>query len=294
MLGVLPLVILIGFGGMVGYEQIAARSAANAATEVEERSMLIHAQIAQWGREVRHDSQSEDLLRLSLLALAQAPSAPAAAQTPVARPPQAFDINQMIAERPELKALYDANAKAAEMELYGWLIVSLSPEAAERFRSERLQHDRQLSEIGKASREHGWNREAPERVALRLAEVERHAREMAAILDAAQMQQYQDYEKSLRPRNYVAGELARQLYYTANPLSPVQAQAITELVTRHGSDPRGRFDFDAVNWDVLIREARAHLTDPQFERLANLSEMRRLQTQVIAIERAFGARADGK
>lgn len=292
--GVLLLLVAVTFGSMAGFQHLEARVTREAGSAMDQRARALHAHIAQLEIERRHDEEKEEALRKSLLAMTRASSAAMAVPTPVAKPTQGFDINQMIVERPELKALYDASAKAAEMELYGWLIVSLTPELAERFTSERLQRDRQLSEIAKTSREQGWPREDSRRQALRRVEDERHAREMADILDAAQLQQYRDYEKSLRPRNYVAGELTRQLYYTDTPLSSLQAQAITDLVARHGLDARGRFDFDTVNWDALLREARAQLAPAQFARLANLSEMRRLQTEVIAIERAFGARADGK
>lgn len=292
--GALLLLVAVSFGSMAVFQHLEVRVTREAGTAMEQRARALHAHVAQLELEMRHDGENEEALRNSLLAMTQASSATVAVPTPIAQRTQGFDINQMIAERPELKSLYDASAKAVEMELYGWLIVSLTPELAERFTSERLQHDRQLSEIAKTSREQGWPREDSRRQALRRAEDERHAREMAGILDAAQLQQYQDYEKLLRPRNYVAGELARQLYYTDTPLSSRQAQAITDLVARHGLDDRGRFDFDTVNWDALLREARARLAPSQFERLANLSEMRRLQTEVIAIERAFGARADGK
>jgi len=57
---------------------------------------------------------------------------------------------------------------------------------------------------------------------------------------------------------------------------------ITELVARHGLNALSRFDFDTVKWDSLLREARAQLPPAQFERLANLGAMRRLQTEVIA------------
>ena len=292
--GVLLLLIAASFGSMAGIQHLETRVTRKSGSAMEQRARALHSQVAKLEIERRHDAGKEEALRHSLLAMTQATSAAVAVPTPVAQPTQGFDINQMIAEHPELKSLYEASAKAAEMESYGWLIVSLPPEVADRFTSERLQHDRQLSEIGKTSREQGWHHEDSRRQALRRAEDERHAQEMAGILDAAQLQQYQDYEKSLRPRNYVAGELARQLYYTDTPLSSLQAQAITDLVARHGLDARGRFDFDTVNWDALLREARGQLAPAQFERLANLGEMRRLQTEVIAIERAFGARADVK
>lgn len=293
-LGVLLLLIMVSFVSMAGFQHREAQVTREAASAMEQRARALHAHIAQLEGERHHDGAKEEALRNSMLALTQASSSAAAMPNPFAQRTQAFDINHMIAERPELKSLYEASAKAAEMESYGWLIVSLTPEVADRFTSERLQHDRQLSEIAKTSREQGWPPQDSRTQALRRAENERHAREMAGILDAAQLQQYQNYEKSLRPRNYVAGELARQLYYTDTPLSSLQAQAITDLVARHGLDARGRFDFDTVNWDALLREARAQLAPAQFERLANLSEMRRLQTEIIAIERAFGARADGK
>ncbi len=292
--GVLLLLIFLSFGSVAGWQHLEARVTREAARAVEQRARALHAQIARVEVDARDHREREAALRSSLLAMTRASSAAVAVPAPVTPPPQAFDINQMIAERPALKSLYDASAKAAEMESYGWLIVSLTREAADRFSSERLQHDRELSEIGKTSREQGWPREDSRRQALRRVEDERHAREMGEILGAVQLQQYQDYEKTLRERNYVAGELARQLYYTDAPLSSLQAEAITKLVARHGLDAHGRFDFDSVNWAELLREARAQLAPAQFARLENLGEMRRLQTQVIAIERAFGARTDGK
>jgi hypothetical protein len=85
------------------------------------------------------------------------------------------------------------------------------------------------------------------------------------------------------PRIYVDGELARQIYYANTPLPSVQARAITELGTRHGLHARGCFDLDTVIADSPLVETRP-----------NPGQMRRLQTEVIEIERVFGARAEGK
>ena len=287
------LLAVVSLGVVAGLEHATAKSARRIANELEQRAAAARVRIATLERERQEAEQKGKALSQELLALqTSAVAAPRTAAS--AQRPQAFDVNQMILERPELKALYEASAKAAEMEPYGWLIVTLSPDAAERFKSERLQHDRQVAEIGKTSREQGWDREDPRRLALRRVEEERHAREMAAILDASRLEQYQEYEKTIRPRGYVAGALARELYYTEAPLTSLQARALTDVVSRHARDARGRFDFDAVNWDAVLTEARPQLEPTQFERLANLAEMRRLQTQVIVIERAFGARADGK
>ena len=287
------LLAVVSLGVVAGLRHVTAKNTRRAANELEQRAAATRVRIANLERERQLAEQKEKALAHEMLALQTPPVAATRTAASAPRPP-AFDVNQMILERPELRALYEASAKAAEMEPYGWLIVTLSPDAAERFKSERLQHDRQVAEIGKTSREQGWDREDPRRLTLRRAEEERHTREMAAILDGSRLQQYQEYEKTIRPRDYVAGALARELYYTDAPLTPLQARALTDVVSRHARDARGRFDFDAVNWDGVLNEARPQLEPMQFERLANLAEMRRLQTQVIAIERAFGARADGK
>lgn len=293
LVGLAWLLTAVGLTGLAGWRTTVAQSLHRAASATERQAAAARTRVAQLEQERRHDEETENALRQTLHALA---TTTAAAPGPVAPAPrsQAFDVNQMIAERPELKALYEANAKAAEMESYGWLIVTLSPEAAERFKAERLRHDQQLSAITKTSREQGWDREDPRRQALRRAAEGQHAGAMAEILGASGLESYQAYEKTLRARSFVAGELARQLYFTESPLSPVQAQALTEVVERQGRDARGRFDFDAVNWDAVLQDARPQLEPAQFERLANLAEMRRLQSRVQAIETAFGARAVGK
>lgn len=287
------LLALAGTCGLAGFRVIDAQRARLAVRDSEQRAAATRTRLANLeGERVRAEA-TEVRLREALLELnAHAPAtAPAAA---VVSSKQPFDVNLLIAERPELKPLYEAGAKAAEMEQYGWLMASLTPAAVERFTSERLRRDQRLSEIAQTSREQGWSREDSRRTALRREEDDRHALEMTAILGPSQAQDYLEYDKTARPRNFVAGELARELYYTDTPLSPAQANALTEIVARHARDERGRFDFDAVKWDWVGNEARGILAPAQFERLANLAEMRQLQTQVLAIERAFGARADGK
>ena len=283
--------IVIGAGGVVGIEMSEVRRTRAAVAETDRRVTAMRARIAQLQRESSEAGVVEQALRHSLETLRPANLA---APTPVATARQAFDVNLLMLERPDLRPLYEASSKASEMEPYGWLIVSLTPEQAERFKSERLRHDQRLSEISALSRAQGWERDDPRRTALRRAEDELHAREMADVLGEAQANEYQEHEKTIRPRACVAGELAAQLYYTDTPLSALQAQALTQIVARNGADARGRFDFDAVNWEVVLRDARQVLTPMQFERLENLGEARRLQAQILALQRTFGARADGK
>jgi hypothetical protein len=294
-LGCILLLALAGTGGLAGFRGIDAWRTRLAAQDSERRAAVARARLADLeGERVRAEATEVNLRQVLLELSKHAPTATPAAVTPVGSSKQSFDVNLLIAERPDLKLLYEAGAKAAEMEQYGWLMMSLTPEAAERFTVERLRRDRQLSAIAQTSREQGWGREDPRRTALRREEDDRHALEMTAILGPARVQEYLEYDKTLRPRNFVAATLAGELYYTDTPLSPAQASALTEMVARHGRDERGRFDFDVVKWDMVGNEARGILAPAQFERLVNLSEMRQLQTQVLAIERAFGARADGK
>jgi hypothetical protein len=291
----LLLAILIGAVGVAGFRGVEARQARAHTSESEERLAALRARAAQLLRDRDRLEAAEQALRQAAAELAKGSAAAGATPpqpAPVAR--RAFDVNLLMAERPELRPLYEVSAKAAEMEPYGWLIVSLTPEAAERFTSERLRHDQRLSEINKASRAEGWERDNPQRVALRQAEEAQHGREVAAAIGDERLPEYQAYEKTLRPRDFAAGELARQLYYTESPLSEAQARALTEVLVRHGTTENGRFDFDAVRWEPALEEARGILAPTQFERLANLSEMRRLQSRVLAIEREFGARVDGK
>lgn len=296
--GLLLLAILIGAVGVAGFRGVEAREAQARAGESEQRLAALHARVARLLRGRAEQETAEQGLRQAVLELAKeaaasgATQAQAEAPAPAAR--RAFDVNLLIAERPELRALYEASAKASEMEAYGWLIMSLTPEAAERFKSERLRHDQQLSEIKRLSGAEGRERDHPQRVALRRAEDEQHAREIAAAIGDERLRAYQEHEKTLRPRNFVAGELAIQLYYTESPLSPTQANTLTEILVRHGTPENGRFDFDAVKWEPVLEEARAVLAPAQFARLANLCEMRRVQSRVLAIEREFGARFDGK
>jgi hypothetical protein len=293
-MGFVLLLALVGTGGLAGSRIIGAHRTRTAALDLEQRAAAARAQVSVLEEERTQAEANERNLRQSLLGLsAHAPTTPAAAARKGSAQ-QSFDVNLMITERPELKAVFEAGAKAAEMEQYGWLMTSLTPDAAAQFASARLRHDQRLSEIARASREQGWSREDPRRIALRDEERDRHATEMSAVLGVTRVEEYLEYEKTVRPRNFVAGTLARELYYTDTPLSPTQASALTEIVVQHGRDERGRFDFDAVRWNSVENDARVLLAPAQWERLVNLSEMRQLQAQVLAIERAFGARADGK
>ncbi|MES2692833.1 MAG: hypothetical protein V4773_05115 [Verrucomicrobiota bacterium] len=288
------LLIAIGAGGFAGFHARAANRLRADALEAERRAAVREDAIVKVRRGREDAIAAERALREELAALDKNQPAQTAAKGNTASPRQGFDINLFLLERPELRALYEASVKAAEMEQYGWLMAALTPEQADRFVSERLRHDRRLSEIAAQARGEGWPREDPRRVALRRTEAEVHARELGGVLGEARLREYQEHEALLRPRNFVAGELATQLFYTDAPLTPAQAQAVTLSVARHGADARGRFDFDAVKWEAVIADARGVLAPVQLERLVNLAEARRLQSEILALQRTAGARADGR
>ncbi len=288
----LVMLIAIGVGGFAIRQAQSARRSETSVTAADRRLADMRALAAQLERECSSAAASEQALQQVPVTLATpTPGGPIAVP---AAPRQGFDLHQLLRERPDLRPLYEAAAAASEMEPYGWLIASLPPEQAERFARERLRHDQRVSEISTISRAAGWERGDPRRTALRQPEDDLHATEMTAVLGEARAREYREHEKTIRPRDFVAGELAGQLFYTEAPLTPTQALELTRLTARHGTDAAGKFDFDAMNWDRLVEDARAILAPLQRERLENLVAQRQVRARAIVIEREFGARFDGK
>jgi hypothetical protein len=100
-------------------------------------------------------------------------------------------------------------------------------------------------------------------------------------LGEAGYRQFKEYDRTRGARSLVT-ELAGELYFSENPLTPAQTERMAQILTHNCPDYQngGAFrSYSPLDWEGAVAEAREVLTGTQ---LASLSELRVRKEQVRA------------
>jgi RNA polymerase sigma factor (sigma-70 family) len=193
-------------------------------------------------------------------------------------------INRLVVSNPELRKLYARQQTIRFRTRYGPLYRTLGLTPAqvgefERIRSDNVQAQSDIFREGLAQ---GLPKGDPIVQELIKQANTRQDDSLRALVGDDGVQQLQTYERTLPLRN-VANTLAGNVYFTDTPLTPKQAEQLTQVVTESMSKPAGSPTLGAINWEKVLVKAPAVLTPAQLETLATMVEQAEVGKKVYAI-----------
>ncbi len=193
-------------------------------------------------------------------------------------------IDRLVVNNPELRKLYARQQTIRFRVRYGPLYrtFGLTPEQVGAF--ERIRSDNVLaqSDVFKEGLAQGLAKSDPIVQDLIKQVNQRQEDNLRALLGAEGVQQLQTYERTLPLRN-VANTLADSVYFTDTPLTPKQADQLTQVVVESMSMPPGSNTLGAINWEKVLAKAPTVLTPVQLEALSTMVEQAEVGKKVYAI-----------
>ena len=171
---------------------------------------------------------------------------------------------------PETSALITSYAGNRVTVLYRELFqrLGLTPGQIEQFRGLALQLEAGIR----------WNTSTQEPFAeINVGDLTRRQIEdqLRALLGPAGYAQYEDYTRNLRGRTrQVAEQIARSDYFSTTPLTPEQANRLTEIVAQNSPEFLGGrgVNLATLDWDKTLAAASSVLPTQQLAKLAALQE----------------------
>lgn len=193
-------------------------------------------------------------------------------------------INRLVVSNPELRKLYARQQTIRFQTRYGPLYRTLGLTPAQIAEFERIRGDNVLaqSDIFREGLAQGLTKDDPIVQELIKQANKRQEDSLRALLGEDGAQRLQTYERTLPLRN-VANTLAGSVYFTDTPLTPEQAEQLTQIVIESMSRPPGSATLGAINWEKVLAKAPAVLAPAQVEALATMVEQAEVGKKVYAI-----------
>jgi RNA polymerase sigma factor (sigma-70 family) len=193
-------------------------------------------------------------------------------------------INRLVISNPELRKLYARQQTIRFRTRYGPLYHSLALTPAQVAEFERIRGDNveAQSDIFREGLAQGLAKGDPIVQELIKQTNKRQDDSLRTLLGEDAVQQFQSYERTQPLRN-VANTLATSVYFTDTPLTPKQADQLTQVVTESMSNPPGSATLGAINWGKVLEKAQALLAPAQLEGLSTMVEQMEVGKKVYAI-----------
>jgi len=172
--------------------------------------------------------------------------------------PQVPVINRALSNNPDVRAALAGWMKGCYSVNYGPLFASMGLTAVQIDGVEDLMMGRDINMSGT------WLTLRPEGETA--ADVEESVHDFLGDSNFQQLQQYQATEFVRE----VASGLAGNLYDTDTPLTPQQAEQLTQIFAQNSTAPKGSRPFPGtVDWDTALTQAQGVLSDAQLAALGN-------------------------
>lgn len=193
-----------------------------------------------------------------------------------------------------MRTLYIAQEKASYRLDYGPLVqaLRLTPEQVTQLFDELARHTlRGIDTLAHAQRE-GWLNDRDHLAAMNRAADAEHAQAVRDLLGEDGYERLEAYQREIPLRVVVQG-VAQRTYFTDEPLSAAQSEALAGILTRHATGPQGRFGTASLDWDAALGEAQSVLSATQLAALKMEREQTQLRVKWLALENEFTRHAAG-
>jgi hypothetical protein len=172
----------------------------------------------------------------------------------------------------------------------GW-----TAEQREKFKELKLDVDEQTSKLFKAATEAEKARNpGADRAALQDVADATFAQARADLTQAVRNSfgddaaQAMEHFQATQPVRSMVTQLADALFYSADPLSPTQAEQLVDLLATHARDARGQVTLSALNGDAALAQASTTLSATQLAALRGIVASRQVTSTFVTARGSVG------